>query len=63
MEAKTIKSIINNEEKHVTFKYDATRMTMTFSEAENFKKTYSGGDIYICLAMIRSDFPPYNIFM
>ncbi|XCY72415.1 hypothetical protein QLG25_17490 [Pseudomonas sp. CBR-F] len=30
---------------------------MTFSEAENFKKIYSGKDIYVCLAKVRSDFP------
>ncbi|KAA0943822.1 hypothetical protein FQ186_20030 [Pseudomonas sp. ANT_H14] len=54
---KKIKAIIDNEEKYVTFKYDSAHIKLTFSEAENFKKVYSGGDIYICLAKVRADFP------
>ena len=30
---------------------------MTFSEAENFKKIYTGKDIFVCLAKVRADFP------
>lgn len=57
METKKIKVIINNQKTEVTVKYDAAALTMTFSEAEKFKKVYQGKDIYVCLAKIRADFP------
>ncbi|WP_305955626.1 hypothetical protein [Pseudomonas sp. R2-37-08W] len=57
METKNIKVIINNEHKQVTVRYAPTKLTMTFSEAENFKKIYRGRDLYVCFANIRADFP------
>ncbi|WP_348983818.1 hypothetical protein [Pseudomonas sp. EYE_354] len=57
MKTENIKAIINNKHKQVTVKYDATKLTMTFSEAENFKKIYEGKDLYVCFAKIRADFP------
>ncbi|MFC6337701.1 hypothetical protein GIR22_24800 [Pseudomonas sp. CCM 7891] len=57
MDTKKIKAIINSQKTEVTVKYDATALTMTFSEAENFKKVYRGKDIYVCLAKVRADFP------
>ena len=57
MKTQKIKEIINNETAEVTVKYDTTKLTMTFSEADNFKKIYTGKDIYDCLANIRSEFP------
>lgn len=57
MKTQKIKAIINNETAEVTVKYDTTKLTMTFSEADNFKKIYTGKDIYDCLANIRSEFP------
>ncbi|WP_282396347.1 hypothetical protein [Pseudomonas sp. PS01298] len=57
MKTKKIKAIINNIEKDVTFKYDATEIKLMFSEADNFKKIYSAEDMYRCLAKVRADFP------
>jgi len=57
MDTQKISSIINNEKTEVTVKYDTANLTMTFSEADNFKKTYTGKDIYDCLANIRAEFP------
>ena len=57
MKTQKIKAIINNEKAEVTVKYDTTKLTMTFSEADDFKKIYKGKDIYDCLANIRSEFP------
>jgi len=57
MKIKKIKAIINNVDSYVTFKYDAIRMELKFSEAENFEKTYTAKDMYICLAKVRADFP------
>jgi len=57
MKTKNIKAIINKEHKQVTIKYDPTKLTMTFSEADNFEKVYEGHDLYICFAKIRADFP------
>lgn len=57
MKTKKIKAIINNIEKDVTFKYDATEIKLMFSEADNFKKIYSAEDMYRCLAKVRTDFP------
>lgn len=57
METQKIKAIINFKETEVIVKYDTQNLTMTFSEADNFKKVYSGKDIYVCLAKIRADFP------
>ncbi|MCM2364852.1 hypothetical protein [Pseudomonas sp. SR18] len=57
MKTKNIKAIINKEHKQVTIKYDPTKLTMTFSEADNFEKVYEGHDLYICFAKIRAGFP------
>lgn len=57
MDTQTIKVLIDNQKTEVTVKYDLDKLVMTFSEAENFKKTYHGKDIYVCLAKIRADFP------
>jgi hypothetical protein len=57
VKTKKIKAIINNIEKDVTFKYDATEIKLMFSEADNFKKIYSAEDMYRCLAKVRADFP------
>ncbi|MBE8594488.1 hypothetical protein IQK56_28310 [Pseudomonas sp. MAFF 301449] len=57
MKTKNIKAIINKEHKQVTIKYDPAKLTMTFSEADNFAKVYEGHDLYICFAKIRADFP------
>lgn len=57
MNTKKIKAIINNQKTEVTVKYDDVALTMTFSEADNFKKIYRGKDIYVCLAKVRADFP------
>ncbi|WP_106804499.1 hypothetical protein [Pseudomonas sp. S5D5] len=57
MKTKKIKAIINNIEKDVTFKYDATEIKLMYSEADNFKKIYSAEDMYRCLAKVRADFP------
>lgn len=57
MKTKRIKAIINNVERYVTFKYDSANIKLTFSEADNFEKVYTGEDIYICLGKIMTDFP------
>lgn len=57
MDTQKIKVIINNQKKEVTVKYDAAKLFMTFSEADNFNKVYQGKDIYACLAKVRTDFP------
>jgi len=57
MKTQKISAIINNQKTEVTVKYSVKNLTMTFSEAENFKKVYEGRDIYICLAKVRADFP------
>ncbi|WP_248731646.1 hypothetical protein [Pseudomonas sp. MWU13-2517] len=57
MKTQKISAIINNQKTEVTVKYSVKDLTMTFSEADNFKKVYEGRDIYICLAKVRADFP------
>ena len=57
MKTQKISAIINNQKTEVTVKYSVKNLTMTFSEAENFKKVYEGRDIYVCLAKVRADFP------
>lgn len=57
MKTQKISAIINNEKTELVVKYDTTKLAMTFSEAENFKKIYSGKDMYACLTKIRADFP------
>lgn len=57
MNTKKIKAIINNQTTEVTVRYNLEKLSMTFSEAENFKKPYKGNDIYNCLAKVRADFP------
>jgi hypothetical protein len=57
METKKISMLVNNEQIEGTVKYDAAKIEMMFSEAENFKKIYEGRDIYFCFAKIRSEFP------
>lgn len=57
MKTEKIYILTNNQKKEVFVKYDDEKLTLTFSEAENFKKIYSGKDIYVCLAKVRSDFP------
>ncbi|MCP1462244.1 hypothetical protein ACI51W_32885 [Pseudomonas marginalis] len=57
MDTQIIKVLIDNQKTEVMVRYDLEKLTMTFSEAENFKKTYHGKDIYVCLANIRADFP------
>lgn len=57
MKTKKIYILTNNQKKEAFVKYDDKKLILTFSEAENFKKIYSGKDIYVCLAKVRSDFP------
>ena len=57
MNTKKIKAIINNQTTEVTVRYNLEKLSMTFSEAENFKKSYKGNDVYNCLAKVRADFP------
>jgi len=57
MNTQIIKVIINNKSSEVAVRYDLEKLSMTFSEADNFKKTYRGKDIYTCLAKVRADFP------
>ncbi|MBI6912201.1 hypothetical protein [Pseudomonas palleroniana] len=57
MKTQKISAIINNQKTEVTVKYSVKNLTMTFSEADNFKKVYEGRDIYVCLAKVRADFP------
>lgn len=57
MKTKKVKAIINNVEQYVTFQYDSSRTKLKFSEADNFEKTYTADDMYLCLAKIRIDFP------
>lgn len=57
MDTQKIMAIINNQKTEVIVKYDTEKLLMTFSEADNFKKTYQGKDIYTCLANVRADFP------
>jgi hypothetical protein len=57
MKTKKIYILTNNQKKEAFVKYDDEKLILTFSEAENFKKIYSGKDIYVCLAKVRSDFP------
>ncbi|WP_419793594.1 hypothetical protein MYA83_17160 [Pseudomonas palleroniana] len=57
MKTQKISAIINNQKTEVTVKYSVKNLTMTFSEANNFKKVYEGRDIYVCLAKVRADFP------
>ncbi|MBM9488448.1 hypothetical protein JBE38_21180 [Pseudomonas sp. ICBG1301] len=57
MKTQKIGTIIKNQKTEVTVKYSVTKLTMTFSEADNFKKVYEGRDIYVCFAKVRADFP------
>ncbi|ELQ11408.1 MULTISPECIES: hypothetical protein [Pseudomonas] len=57
MKTQKIQVIVNNQKAEVTVKYDSGKLMMTFSEAENFQKTYEGNDMYVCLAKIRAEFP------
>lgn len=57
MKTKKIKAIINNAITYITFKYDSAHIKLKLSEAENFSKTYTADDMYICLANVRADFP------
>ncbi|NWD26234.1 hypothetical protein HX864_23405 [Pseudomonas yamanorum] len=57
MKTKNIKAIINNKKQDVTFQYDSAHIKLKFSEADDFKKIYTGEDMYICLAKVRVDFP------
>ncbi|NMX74292.1 hypothetical protein HBO23_15145 [Pseudomonas sp. WS 5532] len=57
MKTQKIQVIINEQKAEVTVKYDPGKLTMTFSEAESFQKTYEGRDMYACLAKIRAEFP------
>lgn len=57
MDIQKIKAIINHKKTEVTVKYDSAKLIMTFSGADNFKKNYTGKDIYVCLAKIREEFP------
>lgn len=57
MKTQKIQVIINEQKTEVIVKYDPGKLTMTFSEAENFQKTYEGRDMYACLAKIRAEFP------
>lgn len=57
MNTQIIKVIIDNKSSEVTVRYDLEKLSITFSEADNFKKTYRGKDIYTCLAKVRADFP------
>ncbi len=60
MKTQKIKVTTHNQTTEVTVKYDIKKSIMMFSEADNFKKTYHGDDIYTCLAKIRADFPHIN---
>ncbi|NWF09531.1 hypothetical protein HX810_17860 [Pseudomonas salomonii] len=57
MKTQKIQVIVNNQKAEVKVKYDLEKLTMTFSEAENFQKIFEGKDMYVCLAKIRADFP------
>ncbi|PIB41862.1 hypothetical protein AOA59_24320 [Pseudomonas sp. 2822-15] len=57
MKTQKIQVIVNEQKAEVTIKYDPEKLTMTFSEAENFQKIYEGKDMYACLAKIRAEFP------
>jgi len=57
MNTQKIKVAIGNQRLEVTVKYSVENLSMTFSEAENFKKIYTGKDIFVCLAKVRADFP------
>lgn len=39
MQIQKIKAVIDNKRTEVTVKYDQDKLIMTFSEAENFKKS------------------------
>lgn len=57
MNTQKIKVAIGNQRLEVTVKYSVENLSMTFSEAEDFKKIYTGKDIFVCLAKVRADFP------
>ena len=57
MEIAEITVVINNKKERATLKYDAAKLIMTFSMANDFKQIYEGYDLYVCLAKIRKDFP------
>jgi hypothetical protein len=57
MKTQKIQVIVNEQKAEVTVKYDPKKLTMTFSEAENFQKIYEGKDMYACLAKIRAESP------
>ncbi|MGY2397462.1 hypothetical protein [Pseudomonas sp. SDO5271_S396] len=57
MKKQNIHALIGNRRTEVFVKYDTNKSIMTFSEADNFKKIYEGGDMYACLKKIRTDFP------
>lgn len=57
MNTQKIKVAIDNQRLEVTVKYSVENLSMTFSEADNFKKVYTGKDIFVCLAKVRADFP------
>lgn len=57
MKTQKIKVLIDDQKAEVTVKYDIEKLSMRFSEADNFEKIYLGKDIYTCLAKVRADFP------
>ncbi len=57
MKTKKIRAIIDGVERDVFFKYDSAHIKLKFSEAENFARTYTAEDMYICLEKVRTDFP------
>jgi hypothetical protein len=36
---------------------DRQKMALTFTLKNGFKKTYTGTDLFVCLGMVRTDFP------
>lgn len=57
MKTQKIKVLIDDQKVEVTVKYDIEKLSMRFSEADNFEKIYLGKDIYTCLAKVRAEFP------
>lgn len=56
---KTIEVLISTHDivETATIECDRKKLTLTFIMQNGFKKSYTAYDLYVCLGMLRADFP------
>lgn len=59
---KTIEILISNHGivETATIECDRKKLTLTIIMQNGFKKSYTAYDLYVCLGMLRADFPETN---